>query len=156
MVRHPVTGQRVEIDLSWMGWGVEKHSSPLEFDGIKHLVTAGSIALVIVVNTLTVLYRGSSKVSHINDWYALADIVCNAGMPKNVCVQWKRTVQYHSHFLQPSIYLADEVLYVTIVYHTIFQSFLAPDREYIAVLAHWLPALHNISHNGVDRNGAIN
>ena len=97
MVRHPVTGQRVEIDLSWMGWGVVKHSSPLEFDGIKHLITAGSITLVVVVNTLTVLYRGSSKVSHINDWYALADIVCNAGMPKNVCVQWKRTIQYHSY-----------------------------------------------------------
>ena len=90
--------------------------------------------MVVVVDTLAVLHRCPGKVRHIDDWYALADVVGNASMPEYVCVQRKGALDDFSHLLQPEIDLGDEMLDVTIINDTGRNPFLAPYRENITVL----------------------
>ena len=87
----------------------------LEFHRCQYLVPAGYVALIIVVDLLTVLYTGAHHIRHIYDRHTLTYIMCYRCMPESVGVQRKRTTQCLTDFFEPVVQIPYKVFYVTII-----------------------------------------
>lgn len=125
----------------------------LELHRCQHLVPAGCITLIVVVDLLTVLHACSHHVCYIQYRHPFANVMGNRRVSESVCMQGKSTSQCFPNLFQPKVQFPYKVFDVTIVGALCRKFFLVANREYISVLGQMPPTQHNPIQFLIDGDG---